>query len=108
MRNGASNKQITQRGVVKRQMKYNLKELKQMTTRICKLASNARHTFRNAAVNWADLRCTCAEYLTDDDGDTGHRVYIEEASPDNAEVIKFITTELILHGYKDVEVLLQW
>lgn len=89
-------------------MKHNLKELKQVTTRCCKLASGARRTFENAAVNWADLQCTCAEYYIDDLGDTGYRVYVEEASPDNAEVAKFIADELALHEYKDIEISLEW
>ena len=89
-------------------MKYNLAELKQTTTRCCKLAIDARHTFKNAAVNWADFQCTSAEYYIDDLDDTGYRVYIEEAGPDNAEVISFVYDELVMHGYKGIEIRLEW
>jgi hypothetical protein len=89
-------------------MKYNLKELKQITTRCCKLAAGAQYMFKNAAVNWADFQCTCAEYYIDDLGNTGYRVYIEEANPDNAEIVKFISTGLTPHGYKDIEIRLEW
>ena len=87
--------------------KYNLKELKQTTTRICELATDARHTFKNPAVNWFDFQCTCAEYYIDDRGDTGYRILVEEASPDNAEIINFIADELTMHGYKDIEIRLE-
>ena len=87
-------------------MKYNLKKLKQI--RCCKLASDARHTFKNAAVNWADFQCTCTEYYIDDLGDTGYRVVIEEAAPDNTEVAKFIADELAMYGYRDIEIRLEW
>ena len=89
-------------------MKHNLKELKQVTTRICKLAFEVRHTFKNAAVNWADFQCAEAECCFNDDDEISYRVCIEEANPENPEVIKFIATELILHGYKDVEIRLEW
>ena len=89
-------------------MKYNLKELKQITTRCCKLAFDARHTFKNAAVNWFDFQCTCAEYCIDDTGNTGHRVIVEEAAPDNAEVARFIADGLAPHGYEDIEIRLEW
>ena len=89
-------------------MKYNLKELKQITTRCCRLATDARHTFENAAVNWADFQCVCAEYYIDDLGDTGYRVLIEEANPNNAEVVRFIADELIMRGYNNIEIRLEW
>ena len=89
-------------------MKYNLKELKQITTRCCNLAYDARHTFKNAAVNWSDFQCTCAEYYIDDAGNTGYRVVIEEASSDNAEIEDFIADELYMHGYNNVEIRLEW
>ena len=89
-------------------MKYNLKELKQITTRCCKLASDARHTFKNAAVNWADFQCTCAEYCIDDLGDTSYRVVIEEAHQCNMEVVDFIADELAMHGYENIEISLKW
>lgn len=89
-------------------MKYNLKELRQITTRCCKLAIDVRHTFKNAAVNWADFQCTCAEYYIDNLGDTGYRVYIEEANPNNEEIIDFIADELDMLGYNNVEIRLEW
>ena len=89
-------------------MRYNLKKLKQATTRCCKLAYGARHTFKNTAVNWFDLQCTCAEYYIDDLGNTGYRVLIEEAASDNAEVVNFIADELTMLEYKDIEIKLEW
>ena len=89
-------------------MKYNLKELRQITTRCCKLASDARHIFKSAAVNWADFQCTCAEYYIDDLGNTGYRVLIEEAAPDNTEVVNFIDDELTMRGYTNIEIRLEW
>lgn len=89
-------------------MKYNLKELQRATSRICELAIESRSTFENAAVNWADFQCTSAAYCVDDCGDSGYRVVIEEASPDNAELINFIAGELSMKGYQGVEINLEW
>ena len=89
-------------------MKYNLKTLKRVTNRICESAINARETFGNVAINWADFQCICAEYYIDDCGNTGYRVYIEEANPDNSEVKNFISEELAMLGYKEVEIVFEW
>lgn len=89
-------------------MKYNLKELKQVTTRCCRLASDARHTFKNAVVNWADFQCVCAEYYVEDCSGVSYRVYIEEADSNNTEVISFIADELAMRGYKNIEIKLEW
>jgi hypothetical protein len=89
-------------------MKYNLKDLKQATTDICEMAVEARLTFKNAAVNWSDLRCISAEYFVNDCGDSGYRVLIEEAAPDNAEIVDFIDDELSMKGYFGVEIGLEW
>jgi len=89
-------------------MKYSLKTLKRRTNDICKIAGNERATFKNAAINWADFQCVCAEYYVDDCKNTGYRVYIEEASPDNPEVINFIANELARSGYENIEIKLEW
>jgi hypothetical protein len=90
-------------------MNSNLKDLKQATTDICEMAVEARLTFKNAAVNWSDLRCTSAEYCVEDDcGDNGYWVLIEGAAPDNAELVDFIDDELSMKGYWGVEISLEW
>ena len=53
-------------------------------------------------------RTILSRWDIDDLGDTGYRVIIEEAAPDNAEVAKFIADELALYEYKDIEIRLEW
>ena len=72
------------------------------------MAADARQTFENAAVNWADFQCVCAEWYVEDYSGVDYRVYIEEASPDNTEVINFIADELAILGYKNIEIRLEW
>lgn len=58
-------------------------------------------------VNWADLHCVSAEWYFDDEGNTGYRVYIEEASPDAINFRNAVNDELFARGW-DVEVITEW
>ena len=89
-------------------MEYKLSELKNITDEICNMANDARHTFSDAAINWADFGCVSAEHYTDSEGQEGYRVYIEEANPVNTQVQLFIIDELAIKGFKNIEVLFEW
>ncbi|MEO5367470.1 MAG: hypothetical protein H7831_14190 [Magnetococcus sp. WYHC-3] len=87
---------------------YNLKKLKSDTNKVCRMAEAGKGLFSDAAVNWADFSCHDAQYVLHADGSESYRVLIEEANPDNREVIEFIAEELSIRGYKDIEVEFQW
>ena len=89
-------------------MNYNLKELERRTDQICDMAIKDRAKFKNAAINWADFQRVCVEYYINSYWETGCRVYVEEANPDNPEVIKYIAKELEKSGYENVEVVFEW
>ena len=89
-------------------MNYNLKELEIRTDQICDMAIKGRTKFKNAAINWADFQCVRAEHYIDSCKETGYRVYVEEANPNNPEVIKYIAKELEKSGYENVEVVFEW
>lgn len=80
-----------------------------------KVAANiaCNEAFRNkeavpGAVNWADLRCTKAEFFFTDSGDTGTRVYLEEAAHDAMELHSFVERYLEAHGFPNVEIVTSW
>jgi len=64
--------------------------------------------FKNEAVNWADLGVVTTEIYVEDDGSTGWRVYIEEASPTAAALCDYIAEKLAKAGFADIEVISEW
>jgi len=89
-------------------MEYNLLELRDVTNEICDMAYDARDTFVNADIDWAEFGHVSAEYYTNEYGGYGYRVYIEEANPDNMEVQDFIEDGLELRGFENIEVVFEW
>ena len=59
-------------------------------------------------VNWASLHCYSARAWTDDEGQTGVTVEIEEASPDAIELHGYVSSELEKRGWPHVEVRTEW
>ena len=59
-------------------------------------------------VNWADLHCMEAAFVTTDTGDTYSTVTIEEASPDAWDFQKLVADELFKKGHANVRVITEW
>ena len=84
--------------------------LRDVVNAILETAFTARHRVLSmAAVNWGDLGCTDVEERTSLlTGSKLITVIIEEASPEAAQLIKFVSHALEQHGYKDVYVCTEW
>lgn len=88
---------------------YSLKDLKIVTNNILLLLrKNRPYVLLTEPINWADLRCVMAEYTIGQDGNSTHRVYIEEASPTCPEFQHFIAGKLDELGFRNVEVVTEW
>ena len=59
-------------------------------------------------VNWYDLACRQAAWVTTDSGDSYAEVLIEEASPNAVEFPGRIREELRKAGWPDVRVVTEW
>lgn len=59
------------------------------------------------AINWADLSCLDVEWYKTLAGDSGYRVVIEEAAPENDVFQKFIHDDIKKFGF-DVDVVTEW
>lgn len=86
--------------------RYNLIRLHEVTESIVVATRDELEIFE--AINWGDLHCTVAERYIDHTGETGYRVYIEEASPDCPKFCQYIADQLALLRYPDVEVKTEW
>jgi len=86
--------------------RYDLNALREVTESIV-IDTFGLPTF-NEAINWGDLHCTSAERYTEHTGETGYRVYIEEASPECWKFCQYIADQLTARGYPDVEVKTEW
>lgn len=62
----------------------------------------------DGAINWADLACREVRKWTDDTGDSGYTVYIEEADPEAAALQQFVQEWVAAVGFIDVEVVTAW
>lgn len=65
----------------------------------------------DGAINWADLECRDVRRWTDDTGDVGYTVCIEEAAPDAWELQTFVREFLAEAGFGNVgniEVVTAW
>jgi hypothetical protein len=62
----------------------------------------------NEAVNWADLRCIRVYHWTDDAGDSGYTVEIEEAAPESVEFCEWIAKTILEETGLPVEVTTEW
>lgn len=56
-------------------------------------AEKIKHEFDDA-INWADLRCVRVFHWTDDSGNSGFVVEIEEAAPDSGEFCRWISESI--------------
>jgi hypothetical protein len=62
----------------------------------------------HGAVNWADLHCLQAAWVSTDDGYSYAEVTIEEASPDAVEFQHAVEMELARRGWPDIHVVTEW
>jgi len=60
------------------------------------------------AVNWADLGCVDATWSIDQLGTEYFTIYIEEAAPYEAPLIKFVRERLELRGWHDISIVTEW
>lgn len=81
--------------------------LRDETDSILELAYNNRESI-GGSVNWANLYCESAQFVQDSDGENSYRVEISEASPNADKLREFVSNQLILAGWSDVEVQTEW
>lgn len=62
----------------------------------------------DGAINWAALACREVRKWTDDTGDSGYTVYIEEAAPEAGALQRFVRDALAMAGFEAVEVVTAW
>ena len=86
----------------------NFANLIQVTDSILKSLSKDPSQFPNEVINWSDLYCKVAEWYRNSDGHDGYRVYIEEASPNSSKFARVVHDRLLLEGYGDVDVVVEW
>lgn len=63
---------------------------------------------RRGAINWADLSCRQAAWVTTDEGESYAEVLIEEADPEASEFRAAVRAELVKTGWPDVRVVTEW
>ena len=85
---------------------HSLKSLRSATEGI--LAALKPEDFPNEAINWADLHCTEAKFIANDDGVEYMEVSIEEASPECGELHKTVRLRLEEAGWKGVIAVTEW
>lgn len=85
-----------------------LKALVADANEIIAAAKNYKSRFAGEAINWGDLSCLEARSWTNDSGDAGYTVHIEEVSPTAAKFLNFIAGALIAKGWGVVEVVGEW
>ncbi len=76
----------------------------------CDAAIERAHRRRKhiaGAVNWGDLSCLDVEWYETLLGESGYRVVIEEAAPENQEFQRFIREDIKKFGF-DVQVVTEW
>ena len=78
-----------------------------LTDEACAAAIAARRNI-GGAVNWSNLHCAGVERYETDLGDSGVRVYVEEADPSAVELQAFITDHLTATGHPHIEVITEW
>jgi len=85
---------------------------KEMLVKLRKATDNAIGVVetgeRRGLVNWADLSCRQAAWVSTDQGDSYAEVKIEEASPDASEFQEAIRAELERSGWPSIEVVTEW
>ncbi len=90
-------------------MLYNMNGLQKCATEACQIAVERRSEFTDAAVNWADFKCTDVRHWSNIDGISGYSVYIEEADPSpSRDLEEFIREHLKSNNFPDVEVIFDW
>ena len=84
-----------------------LKELRGLTDDAIG-AAESQGTVIQGAINWANLFCSEACYVLDDEGEERYQVSIEEVAPDNPTLQEFIENWLAEHGWPGVVVITEW
>ncbi len=84
-----------------------LSDLRAATNEILTTWQN-RNPPRFEPVNWAALYCHSAGLVQDYREEMGYVVMVEEASPDAATFGNWLTEQLTLAGWPNVEVVTEW
>ncbi len=84
-----------------------LSDLRTATNEILTTWQN-RNPPKNEPVNWAALYCHSAGLVQDYREEMGYVVMVEEASPDAANFGDWLTEQLTLAGWPNVEVVTEW
>lgn len=86
---------------------YDLKELRAAGERAIESAQQHKAE-ADGPINWGDLHCVAALRVEDDEGQIHYRVEIEEAAPDNDNLIRYVAEYLKGCGFPDVAVYTEW
>lgn len=84
-----------------------LSDLRTATNEILTTWQN-RNPPKGAPVNWAALYCHSAGLVQDYREEMGYVVMVEEASPDAAIFGNWLSEQLTLAGWHNVEVVTEW
>ena len=84
-----------------------LSDLRTATNEILTTWQN-RNPPKNEPANWAALYCHSAGLVQDYREEMGYVVMVEEASPDAANFGDWLTEQLTLAGWPNVEVVMGW
>ncbi len=84
-----------------------LSDLRTATNEILTTWQN-RNPPKSEPVNWAALYCHSAGLVQDYREEMGYVVMVEEASPDAANFGDWLTEQLTLAGWPNVEVVTEW
>jgi hypothetical protein len=63
--------------------------------------------FAGEPINWSALHVNQVEYWIDDQGDSGYRVYLDEASPNCPKLAAFVSGYISQAGF-ECEVRTEW
>lgn len=85
-----------------------LRSLKLHCNEVIDEISKAQKVGRGEAINWADLLCREAMFITNDSGDSYYSVSVEEASPDATDFRDAVSEKLAGRGFGHVIVTTEW
>lgn len=87
---------------------YDLAALRQAVDEILEAIDDDPRGVIGEPINWADLHCLEVAGVLTADGQTYHRVLIEEAAPECSKFCEYIAERLAERGFEGVEVVTEW
>lgn len=87
---------------------YDLRALFNATDKVCRMAQDAPETFEGEAINFINLGCIDVKFCVSMDGSERYIVYVDEASPNAVGLQSFISEELAIRGFKNIQVITEW